>query len=838
MPSMDATIGDLAGRVIGAETWTPGVEMIRGELPTEKTLTLGQYARLWESGQDPSGAASLGGPSDPFRQSLWVYRCVTVIATNAARVPMRLSRGEAAGTRGLWGAKRVRLGSRRGRKIRRGEKANLKAREGEIVEAGELYELLARPNPHQTWFQLMLQTVGLLFAEGRVHWLFDEMRGRVPLTIYAVSGKQTEPVYEKGRRVPVLTGWKFTEPGGKSYGVSLDELITWQLFNPKDPHAGLAPKVPANLAIVSDYNASLYNAAMFGNSAEPGGVLTTDAEFTPEADEQIRTSWNQRHRGAANARKMSVLWGGMKWDATATTMRDLQFIEGKQLTRMEICAVFGVPPTVAGFFGTTGDSAAYTDNELERFWQDTVMPLLAGLAEGVEVHLAPRFAGGLDVWADVEDVPIVQKMRLANMKTVDSLWAKGVPMEDLNARFDLGLPARPQHRLGWLPVNVVPAAEAASGNVTEPVDEGPSAPGNDELDQPTGETAQNAENAEGKSGWIFHKVTMHPEKWELPFAKAAAERVWQAWARSWTPLARAMRGFLRGHYSRQERAVLAALKKYLTVHNAYGRKLGKDDAGEIVGRVLFDVFEDPPAKAGFRKRVRAFITEANELGLRQALHEGGFAAEALDEAVGALAANPAITAEIQGEAVRLSTLIDNASRRILRRSLTSGLTAGEDIRRLADRVQSVMGNRRAAAMTVARNTVGQTLSASRHRGHLAAGMTHKWWLHSRGPGERRPAHVAAEGVYAKNPIPLGERFIVNGKGLLYPRDFSSGHVDECVNCQCVQIAKRQRQGGKSAPTFSEALRDYAVRGFYGYADMTAARAAANEDKDHEPDDRD
>jgi len=830
VPSTDATIGDLAGRVIGAETWTPGAEMIRGDLPAEKTLTLGQYARLWESGQDPGGAASLGGPSDPFRQSLWVYRCITVIATNAARVPIRLSRAEAAGTKGLWGAKHVRLGRHPGRKIRRGEKANLKAREGEIVEGGELYELLARPNPHQTWYQLMLQTAGLLFSDGRVHWLFDEMRGRVPLSIYAISGKQTRPVYEKGRRVPVLTGWKFTEPGGKSYGVSLDELITWQLFNPEDPHAGLAPKVPANLAIVSDYNASLYNAAMFGNSAEPGGLLRTDAPFNADQDEQLRTAWNQRHRGAAKAKALAIAWGGLQWQSVASSMHDMQYGEGKRLTRTETCAGYGVPEVVAGFY--TDANYQFAESGRMQFWQETEMPLLDQIGEGVTVHLCSRFPGGLEAWFDVEDVPIVQKMRLANLDAVDKLWPKGAPLADLNKLYDLGLPERAWHETGFLPTSLMPAAEVAAGNVFgPPANEGPSNPASDELDQ--AEQTGNREQAAGSR----QRATGSGEPatgFRLPASdaalKAAADRIWADWARSWQPLARTIQSFLRRRYFAQERKIgklLAELPEGAMLLQA--EACHKDDS--IVARILFEVFGDADDRNRFRARVRTFTADANELGIRQALVEGGFAGEDLEAAARQLLSSPRIAAAIRSDAVRVSSLIDNFTRRVLKDQLEAGMAAGDGIRQLTDRVQSVMGNRREAAMTVARNSVGQALSASRHAGHLHAGLTHKAWIHSRGPGERREAHVAAEARYAAEPIPIGQPFVINGAALMFPRDHSAGRPEETINCQCLQIAKRLPRGSRAR--LEDFIYPSMAEGFVSYRDMLAARQQATGNREQE-----
>lgn len=819
MPGKANTIEELHGRVVAAETFADPPLMLDASLPAagEKDLPLSQAAQLFLSGADVP-AQGMGGPSNPFRQSLWVYRCISVIAMNAARVPLRLSRAESTGTRSLWGARRVRVGRHKGRKIRTGEKAHLKAREGEIVEGGPLHELLTRPNPDQTWFQFALQTIGLLYDQGRVHWLFDDMTGRRPGSMYAVSGKWTKPLTKKVGRVKVLVGWEFREPGRAPYPVALDEIITFQLFNPDDPHAGLAPKVPATLAIVSDYNASLYNAAMFGNSAEPGGALQTDAPFNAAQDEQLRTGWHQRHRGAAKAKALAILWGGLKWQSIASSMKDMQYGEGKRLTRTETCAAYGVPEVVAGFY--TDANYQFAEQGRMQFWQETEMPLLDLFAEGIEVHLCSRFEGNLEAWFDAEDVPIVQTMRKSQLEAVDKLWAKGVPLRDLNNLYDLGVADQDWHAEGFLPIGVQRARDAAAGQLFEPVNEGPSSETSDELDQ--------ADRAPGTrdQGPGEEEARDDEESAAQEVAKAARERIWAEWATSVKPLHRIVERALRTRYLAQQRLVVKLLKARLPApadQAARGAPESKDQL--LVAQVLFDVFGSTDNRRRFRARMTQFTTDANELGVRQALSEAGLTGPALEDGTRRLLSSPRIVQAIRSDALRVSTLVDNYTRQLLRDHLAQGVAAGEDVRKLADRVQAVMGNRRAAAMSVARNSVGQALSSSRHAGHLAAGMTHKGWIHSRGPGDRRPGHVEAEGRYMPEPIPLTQPFIINGVRLMYPRDFSAGRPAETINCQCLQIAKRLAAPQRSV-SMAELMEPCLAKGFYSYHDMLLDRTGA------------
>ncbi|MDD4892305.1 MAG: phage portal protein, partial [Phycisphaerae bacterium] len=469
-----------------ASAYTPtpsGVVMVADE----KDYSTSQIAQMFLSGADVYPGRGVSGPTDPFRQVNWVYACVTALASAAGRVPMRLSRGAATGTKSAHGLARVRWGVPHGRKCRREKDAVYRADEGDIVESGPLHDLLEKPNANQRFNEFMEVSVGLLYTHGRVHWLFDEMVGRRPVSMYAVGGKKTKPIFDRSGRVKKLVGWEFVGEEGRRFNVGVDECITFQMFDPEDPHAGLAPLVPGRLAIMSYYNADLYNASMFSNGCEPGPVLSTDAQFDPVEDRQIYSTWMQRHGGASNARSLAILWGGMKVDSLANNMEEMQYIEGSRMKREDICATFRVPPSVAGFLGTTGDASAYVDAEAERFWQDTAAPLVNKFAQAIDSELCPRFEGGLEAWADVEEVPIYQKLRRAQTDAVVKFFAMGVPMADLNDCWNLGLPDQPWYKTGFLPMALLPAQQAAEGNVLPDVPAGPTAPGNDDLDLPAEE---------------------------------------------------------------------------------------------------------------------------------------------------------------------------------------------------------------------------------------------------------------------------------------------------------------------------------------------------------------
>ena len=753
------------------------LSMMTADAPaaSEKSASFFDAWKPFATGQDMPGANKLY-PRSPYEQSLWVYRCVKVIADNAAKLPVMVSRGEALGTRAYGACKRVRVGKK---SDRRSAGTSTKAAHGNIIESHPFIELLRQPNPEQTWSKFFRQTVALTTLTGRCLWLFGDMTGMmVPLDMYAVGVHGFKPEYDETNRIKKLLGWYVSTSRGNRIFVPITDGVEFTSLNPLNPHEGLSATGPARMAISADYQASRYNAAMFGNNAEPGGLLKTAANYDRNLDENMRLSWAQRHAGVENARNISILWGDMAWESVASTMQEMQFESGKKLCRTEICAAFGVPEVVAGFY--TDANYGFAESGRGQFYEDTLLPQLDEFAEGLQV-LADRYNAGLEVWFDAESSPTVQKLRNSNLDAITSLWSKGVPLADLNELYDLGLPDQPQHKVGFLAMGLSPAAEVAAGGMGADLNY---AEGDDDTEEQPEKTL--------------------PRTKRMLIDTKTAEQLWKNWMQSWQPLAREMRNHLRQRLLVQERKLQAAIKGNV--------KSLKADNSAIIGRILLDVFGNVTDKNAFRAKVAEYVTQANMLGAKQALKEAGLTAEQITSTLNEIMASKRMAEYIKRESVRVAAAIDDRTRNLVKNQLAQGLDAGEDIRKLADRVQSVMGNRRTAAMTIARNSVGSALSESRQAGQQRAGMTHKIWMHSRGPGERRDEHISAEKDYASSPIKMSEPFFVGGEWLKYPRD-PQGSPKNVINCQCVTIATRAASAAAAVAPLVKLARELAAKGF-------------------------
>jgi HK97 family phage portal protein len=121
---------------------------------------------------------------------------------------------------------------------------------------------------------------------------------------------------------------------------------------------GLSPIAHARQAVGLGVAAEKYAAKLFGESAIPSGVLTSDQDIKPERAEQIRARWNARHRGN---RDIAVLGSGARFQAVTIAPEEAQFLETTRANVATVARYFGVQPELIG--GESGGSLTYANVE-------------------------------------------------------------------------------------------------------------------------------------------------------------------------------------------------------------------------------------------------------------------------------------------------------------------------------------------------------------------------------------------------------------------------------------------------------------------------------------------
>ncbi len=347
----------IAMHTMGAPVWTPR-----------------NYAELAQEG---------------FARNAIAYRCIRMIAENAAGIPLLLYERSGGSEREL--------------------------------DTHPLLELIARPNPLQTGNELMEAWYGFLMIAGNAYLEAVEVRGQ-PRELYSLRP-------DRMKIVPGAKGWPAAyeySAGGKSVRFEMDAarkktpILHTRLFHPSNDHYGFSPIEAAALGIDLHNAAAGWNKALLDNGARPSGALiyqgTDDnPNLTAEQFARLKSELADNFQGAANAGRPLLLEGGLDWKEMSFNPKDMDFMQSKQAAAREIALAFGVPPMLLGI---PGDNTFANYQEANRaFHRQTVLPLVAKACNALGQWLGPRFGRGVRLWFDADQVDALALDR-------EALWSR------------------------------------------------------------------------------------------------------------------------------------------------------------------------------------------------------------------------------------------------------------------------------------------------------------------------------------------------------------------------------------------------------------------------------
>lgn len=285
--------------------------------------------------------------TDAFERTIWVYRAITAIAGNTARLPIQVRKD---------------------------------AEDGDIVENEQLHRLLnRRANPHETAaaFRFRLSCQLLLSKQGA----FVEVvrsRGDEPAALFLLPPALTRPIPDPKTYV---SGYELRMPSGNTEILKPEQVLWIKQPHPIDPYSGSTPLEAAGLSVDLDFYARLFNRTFLLNDGRPGGLVSVRGRLTKDDAEELK----RRFSGGVNSagRTTVIEADDVSWVDTATTPRDAQYVQIREQVKEEILLAFGVPESVIGnASGRTYDNA---DAEFDIFWRVTMQPHLDLIAAAFDI---------------------------------------------------------------------------------------------------------------------------------------------------------------------------------------------------------------------------------------------------------------------------------------------------------------------------------------------------------------------------------------------------------------------------------------------------------------------
>ncbi len=774
-----------------------------------KSLSPSSQAFLNGTDIDGSGRGAL--LYTPYAQSAWVYCAVSILAQSVAQIPFRISR--------VSGGNDQRVRSLRGSSDPRHLAFGRKALNEDIITSGDVVDLFRQPHPTMD---------GQMFFEMLVTWL--SLRGEF---FCLPMDTADQPVDLSGRAPKVkrlltlnpdmfwhivqgfeLTGWRYTgsmlmSPIPSEF-VLPTEVIHSKLPNPYLYWRGMSPLTVAMDPVQTDFAGEQFQKGLWLNNADTGVIVTTDQILADDQREAIKSALRERKRKAGTADLPLFLFGGAKVEKPSLSMMDMQFLETRKFLRQEIFAILKVPETLAGFTQDLNDGGAggSLDAQKASFIESTI----GSLCHRIEAALAAvvqTFDPNLVGWFDMDSLPIMQAARRARWDTGSKMFAMGVPVEDINTNLDLGLPAKPWYKNGYLPFNL-----QIAGEPSEPL---PS-------EEPADSATVNTEDAEKSNPFARIKkllagikaapdsslVTRHPS--------LDVENLWKKHITARKSQVNLFKGKTSKVLLKFRASALAKLDEVHLVKNADGQHRliksaghqlldGKDilvtGDSEFVTRGLVDIiFSHLAFGQALTDELKVPQRSLLQNAGKELLAEVGYQDPWEYPPKGVLEFLEARKQPIMGTGQTVRNQINT--------TLTEGIEAGETHLELAGRVKAVFNAvADSEARRVAMTEVNIGYNTARHQAMGDAGIEYKAWLSSHGP-HVRDGHAAAEAYYLKNPIPIDDDFYVgiesagpdgeDAEPMQYPGE---GEIlGNIINCQCVNLAAEKTVEDEKSMTFN------------------------------------
>lgn len=221
-----------------------------------------------------------------------------------------------------------------------------------------LYLLNVRPNEAMTPFvrKKVLETSRLEGGNG-YDWIIRDPSTGLPKELIPVPWQLVQQWHDEIGRI----WYDITHPlTGELMRLPNEDVCHYKNAT-RNGLKGIGTLSRAEDVIAAARAAQQYDASYYQNGGQPGGVLETEADLggyaknerggvltRPDGSvvtlkDQLRSEWEKVHLGPSNAHRTAILDLGLKYTSIASSNRDAQFVENKEISVKDIARYFGVP---------------------------------------------------------------------------------------------------------------------------------------------------------------------------------------------------------------------------------------------------------------------------------------------------------------------------------------------------------------------------------------------------------------------------------------------------------------------------------------------------------------
>lgn len=310
-----------------------------------------------------------------------VYACVTLIATDVAKLRVRLVDQDGDG---IW---------------------------NDVERDSPFWPVLRKPNRYQTRIQFFQRWMLSKLIHGNAYLLKQRDRRGIVVAMYVLDPLRVRPMVAPDGAVFYAIGQDaLAQVSTAQTVVPASEIIHDRMPELYHDLCGISPITACGLAATQGLKAQEHSAHFFENGAQPGGLLVVPTPINDEQAAALKRQWEEGFSGD-NYGRVAVLGNGLTYQPlNMVSAVDAQFIEQLKLSAEMVCTAFKVPP----YKVNVGPPPAY--NNVEALDQQYYGQCLQIHIESIELLLDE----GLGLVDAKTERPIGTEFELDDLMRMDS----------------------------------------------------------------------------------------------------------------------------------------------------------------------------------------------------------------------------------------------------------------------------------------------------------------------------------------------------------------------------------------------------------------------------------
>lgn len=296
-------------------------------------------------------------------------------------------------------------------------------RQSSEITEHPLLNLINKPNPMQSTPDFIESCLGFYLISGNLYIEKNKPGKEIkelwpvkPDRMRIVPGNKGYPAFYEMTSGGITRRWPVDAITLKS------DIAHMKSFNPINEWYGLSPLQAAMLSLDQNNAGQRWNLAMLQNSATPSGVLQMKVsegnprgELTDEQYKRLKGELDEKHVGMNNTGRPMLLEGGLSWQSISLGPKEMDFIQNKNVTAIDIAMAYGVPPEILGLGQKTFNN--YKEARLS-FIEETVLPHMDAFRDLLNRTVTNEFGDNIYLDYDKDDIEALVEKRQARYSTL------------------------------------------------------------------------------------------------------------------------------------------------------------------------------------------------------------------------------------------------------------------------------------------------------------------------------------------------------------------------------------------------------------------------------------